>query len=376
MKILVINCGSSSLKYKLYEDYQELHSNTIENIGENKSKIKNHRVAIKIMIDDLIKNDIIKNLNEINAVGHRVVHGGKIKSTQIINQSLINEIKKNSILAPIHNPVNLIGIIESTKLIKNCKHVAVFDTAFHQTMPDYAKTYAIPYKFYKKNNVQRYGFHGISHKYMLLETCKLINKKVTSANIITCHLGNGSSIAAIKNGIVIDTSMGFTPLEGLTMGTRCGNIDPGIIFYMQAELKIKNNEIENILNKKSGLLGISGKSQDMRTLLENEKNNDKQSKLAIQIYCYNVIKYISMYAGILGNIDAIAIAAGIGENNPVIRKRITDIPLLNIKIDNRKNINANQKNAIISSIQSKIKVVTIKTDEEKMICNEILELLK
>jgi len=309
MKILVLNCGSSTIKYELFENTRSLKSGMIENVKDYKKQL----------------TKIIKSFDSIDIVGHRVVHGGKLTKPTLITQNTIKQIKKYSKFAPLHNPANLKGITIAKRLLPKTKQYAVFDTAFHSTMPEYAKVYAIPLKYYKQG-IQRYGFHGISHKYVYLEAKKQLKK---NPNIITCHLGAGCSITAIKQGKVIDTSMGFTPLEGLVMMTRCGDIDPGI------------NITKNELNHKSGLYGLTGYN-DFRDILKNK--NKKQVRLALDIFLYRLKKYIHAYAGILASVDAVVFTGGIGENNKAMLKKLT-----------------------------KHKALFIKTDEEKMIAIEILK---
>ena len=374
MKILVLNCGSSSIKYKLFEDENPLTQGLIERIGEKGSKIKNHKQGIKIMLQQLTESKKIKKLSEIKAVGHRVVHGGELSKSCLINKKIINIVKKYSPIAPLHNPVNLKGILEMKKVLPNIPHIAVFDTAFHQTMPEHAFIYALPYKFYKKENIRRYGFHGTSHQDVSQKAAKIIKKPFNKLNIITCHLGAGCSMAAIKKGKVIDTSMGFTPLEGLVMGTRTGDIDPGILIYLAENKKMKSAEIDNLLNNKSGLVGLSGLGKDMRLILKGYKKGNKKCKLALQIFCYRIKKYIAAYAAALENIDAIVFTAGIGENVPLVREWSANIPCLNIKID--KNKNQKTKEGLISSKQSKVKVLVIPTDEERMIALETRKFVK
>jgi acetate kinase len=372
-KILVLNCGSSSVKYSLFEDDNLLMKGLIEKIGEKNSKIKNHDSAINLMIKQILKSKKIISISEINAVGHRVVHGGEISKSCIINKKIINLIKNYSPLAPLHNPLNLKGILSMKKILPDVPNVAVFDTSFHQTMPEKSFIYPLPYEFYKKYKIRRYGFHGTSHHYIALESSKILKKNLKKLNLITCHLGAGCSITAIEKGKVIDTSMGMTPLEGLMMTTRSGDIDAGIIFYLYDNLKMSSKEINDLLNKKSGLIGVSGMGKDMRIILRGNKNNDRRCRLALEIFCYRLKKYISSYAGILGKVDAIIFTAGIGENVPLIRKLTTDIEFLNIKIDKNKN-SKNEK--IITSANSKIQVLVIPTDEEKMIAIETSKFLK
>lgn len=374
MKILVINAGSSSLKYQLFEKKGNLNflfKGIIERIGQ-KGKIKNHHEAVKKALNTLKDKHIINDLKEIKAVGHRVVHGGEkyVKPT-IITPKIQKEIQKLCKLAPLHNPPNLSGIKACKTLLKNVKQIAVFDTSFHQTIEPKAFLYALPYKYYDKLGIRKYGFHGTSHQYVSKETIKLLKKK--SSKIITCHLGNGSSVTAIKNGKSIDTSMGFTPLEGLPMGTRCGNIDPAIPAKLMEILKKSPEDIDKILNKSSGLKGISELSSDMRDLWKAYKTN-KKARLAISILSYKIAQYIGGYAASLNGLDAITFTGGIGEKADYVRKETCDyLSHLGVKLDIKKN-KACEK--VISSKNSKIKVFVIPTNEEKEIADQTLKVLK
>jgi len=371
-KILVLNCGSSSIKYNLFENGKTLTSGLIERIGEKDSKIKTHTQGIKLMVAQLLESGKIKSIKEIDGVGHRVVHGGELSKPSIINNKITNIIQKYCSVAPLHNPINLKGILEMKKILPKIKHVAVFDTSFHQTMPEHAFIYSIPYELYTKEGIRRYGFHGISHHYVSLRATELLEKK--DVNIITCHLGAGCSITAIKKGEVIDTSMGFTPLEGLVMGTRAGDIDSGIIIHLAKIKKMSFKEIDHLLNKKSGLAGISGLGKDMRLILKGYREGNKRCKLALEIFCYRIKKYIAAYAGALGKVDAIVFAAGIGENSPLVREWSAEIESIGISIDKRKNKKI--KEGIISTNNSKVKVMVIPTDEEKMIAIETIKLVE
>lgn len=375
-KILVLNCGSSSIKYELFEHQKSLTQGLIERIGEKGSKIKDHQQGIQIMIQKLLESKIIKSLLEIKAVGHRVVHGGELSKSCVINKKVINIIKEFSPIAPLHNPVNLKGIIEMQKILPKVQHIAVFDTAFHQTMPETSYLYAIPYELYKKHKIRRYGFHGTSHSYVSQRAAQLLKKPLNKINIITCHLGAGCSVTAVKQGKVIDTSMGFTPLEGLIMTTRGGDIDPGILIYLSEKLKMKTSEIDNLLNNKSGLKGISGVGKDFRLILKYAKQGNKRCQLALEMFGYRLKKYIGAYTAALGNVDAIIFTGGIGEHNTFIRTCVSNIKCLGIKIDETKNKKIDGKEGIISSANSKIKILVIPTDEEKMIAIETEELLK
>jgi acetate kinase len=384
MKILVINSGSSSLKFQLFGNGLKcLFRGMIDRIGlsgtafvengETKMEnIKNHSEAVLFALKILKKEKLIKNVKEIDAIGHRVVHGGeKYRDATLITPAVLKQIKKLCELAPLHNPPNLAAILACKEHIKNTSQVAIFDTAFHQSIPEKAYLYAIPYELYKKYGIRKYGFHGTSHKYITHVTNGLLKRKKTK--IIVCHLGNGCSITAVKNGKSVDTSMGFTPLEGIPMGTRCGDIDPAVVFELMEILKIDTNEIDVLLNKKSGLKGISGISSDMRDLWMKSKTN-KRAKLAISILAYRTAKYIGAYAASMNGLDAITFTAGMGQNAYYLRKEICEyLTYMGVHIDSAKN----KKNSkITSASHSKIKVFVIETDEEKQIAHETFSLLK
>ena len=324
MKVLAINCGSSSLKYKLFKapSFILIKKGLIARIKEPGSRIKNHYMAVLEVFKEILKAGI--EAKGISVIGHRVVHGAeKFKLPAAINGRVLNEIKKNIEIAPLHNPVNLEGILACRKLFPRAKQIAVFDTAFYQTIPKYAYLYALPYRFYSKYRIRRYGFHGISHQYVAEAACVILKKSLKRLKLITVHLGNGCSITAIDRGKPIDTSMGFTPLEGLIMGTRSGDIDPAVIIYLNRKLSLSLQKIDDILNKESGILGISGVSNDMRSIKKAIKKNNPRAKLALEMFIYRLRKYISMYIGILKGVDAIIFTAGIGENNPDLIKRVT-----------------------------------------------------
>lgn len=358
-KILVINCGSSSIKYKLYEFPRKrlLTKGLIEKIGEKGSKISTHANGVTELLSRLIKEKTIASMDEICAIGHRVVHGGEtFRKPHIIDETVLKKIRSCCQLAPLHNPANLAGIVGCRKALPNVPQVAVFDTAFHQTIPDYAYYYPIPLDYYLRYGVRKYGFHGTSHQYVAQKAADILKKPFSRLDLITCHLGNGCSIAAIKHGKVVDTSMGFTPLEGLMMGTRCGDVDIAAIFYLMEKEKLSIHEMDAILNKKSGLLGISGISNDMRTLKEKVKKGSELAKLALSMFAYRIKKYIGAYLLTLGGADAICFTAGIGENNPeMIAGFARDIKKL---------------------CGTRTKVMVIPTDEELMIASLTHALLK
>jgi len=342
MQIAVINSGSSSLKFKVFDmsTKEVLKSVLIEHIGEDGSDIKNHHEALQSIDIDF---------NQLGAIGHRVVHGGEeFHSSILINDKVIAKIKELSSLAPLHNPANLEGILVAKEKISNLPQIAVFDTAFHFHMPKEAFMYALPYEMYEKHKIRRYGFHGTSHSYISKEAAKILGKDVKELNLITLHLGNGASACAIEKGVSVDTSMGFTPLEGLIMGSRSGDIDPAIVFYMQRELKMSVDEVDKTLNKKSGLLGICG-DNDVREIIESQ---DEKAKLALSMMIRRIKKYIGSYFALLGHVDAIVFSGGIGENSKYIREKV----LQNLGFDTR--------------------ILVIKTDEELEIANECLGVLK
>lgn len=365
--ILILNSGSSSVKYTLFRNKKCFTQGIKENIGL-KTGEKNHEIAIKKILNQLVNDKFIKDISEIKIIGHRVVHGSDFfKRSIVINKNNLNKIKKISYLAPLHNPSNILGIEICQKILPKAKNVAVFDTEFYSSLPESAYLYALPYKFYQKYKIRRYGFHGISHKYIVQETQKILKKKVKK--IITCHLGAGSSITAVKDGKPIDTSMGFTPLEGLIMTTRSGSIDPFIPLYLIDNLKYTPKEVDEILNKKSGYLGICG-LKDFRNIL---KFKTKRAKLCYQMYLRSVVKHIGSYIVLLGGVDVIVFTAGIGEGSAKLRKDVINFfQFLGIKIDSKKN---NQRSLIISTSDSPIKVLTIPTNEELMIAQEVLKIL-
>ena len=396
MKVLVINCGSSSLKYQLIDSETEsvLAKGLCERIGidgalthqpAGKDKIKStpampdHKTAIGIVIDQLTdkENGVVESLDEIGAVGHRVVHGGeKFTSSCLINDESMKAIEECNDLAPLHNPANLIGIRACQELMPGVPMVAVFDTAFHQTMPDVAYTYGIPYEYYEKYKVRRYGFHGTSHSYVSKRTAEIVGKPYDQMKIIVCHLGNGASISAVNCGKSVDTSMGLTPLEGLVMGTRSGDLDPAIIDFVGKKEGLSLDEMNEVLNKKSGMLGISGVSSDGRDLEAAAETGNKRAQLALDVFDYRVIKYIGAYAAAMNGVDAIAFTAGIGENNIKMRKDVcSSLTYLGVKLDEEKN-NVRGEERIISADDSKVQVLLVPTNEELAIARETLALVK
>ena len=396
MNILVINCGSSSLKYQLINSETEgvLAKVLCERIGidgmltyqpeggeKEKSEIAmpTHTEAINAVLAALTneKSGVIKSLSEVGAVGHRVVHGGeKFTSSCLINDESMKAIEECNDLAPLHNPANLIGIRACQELMPGVPMVAVFDTAFHQTMPDVAYTYGIPYEYYEKYKVRRYGFHGTSHSYVSKRTAEIVGKPYDQMKIIVCHLGNGASISAVNCGKSVDTSMGLTPLEGLVMGTRSGDLDPAIIDFVGKKEGLSLDEMNEVLNKKSGMLGISGVSSDGRDLEAAAETGNKRAQLALDVFDYRVIKYIGAYAAAMNGVDAIAFTAGIGENNIKMRKDVcSSLTYLGVKLDEEKN-NVRGEERIISADDSKVQVLLVPTNEELAIARETLALVK
>ncbi len=386
MKILVINSGSSSIKYQLFEmpEAKVIAKGLLEKIGEGnsnftqksekgilelKKSIPDHENGIALILSALAdkENGAVDSIEEIAGVGHRVVHGGEGFSSSVrIAPEIIEKIRKYAGLAPLHNPPNLMGITACEKALPHAAQVASFDTAFHHSLPQKAYLYPIPYEMYKKYEIRKYGFHGTSHLYVARRAASLLNNP--EANLITCHLGNGCSITAVEKGVSVDTSMGFTPLEGLVMGTRCGDIDPAIIFYLLGK-GYSADELNVLLNKKSGLLGISGISNDMRNLTAAREKGDEKAKLAIDIFCYRLKKYIGSYLAVLGKTDAIVFTGGIGENNSLVRlESLKGLEHLGIEIDERVNANLPLRQEIrISNNSSRIKVFVIPTNEELQI---------
>ena len=396
MNVLVINCGSSSLKYQLINSETEgvLAKGLCERIGidgmltyqpeggeKEKSEIAmpTHTEAINAVLAALTneKSGVIKSLSEVGAVGHRVVHGGeKFTSSCLINDESMKAIEECNDLAPLHNPANLIGIRACQELMPGVPMVAVFDTAFHQTMPDVAYTYGIPYEYYEKYKVRRYGFHGTSHSYVSKRTAEIVGKPYDQMKIIVCHLGNGASISAVNCGKSVDTSMGLTPLEGLVMGTRSGDLDPAIIDFVGKKEGLSLDEMNEVLNKKSGMLGISGVSSDGRDLEAAAETGNKRAQLALDVFDYRVIKYIGAYAAAMNGVDAIAFTAGIGENNIKMRKDVcSSLTYLGVKLDEEKN-NVRGEERIISADDSKVQVLLVPTNEELAIARETLALVK
>ncbi|MGD0236575.1 MAG: acetate kinase [Syntrophorhabdales bacterium] len=388
MKILVINCGSSSIKYQLCQaDTDQVYAKgMVSRIGEEFSHIDHQAGTATIQEEvpglsysqgfrEIIKNlvhdkvGVITDTSEISAVGHRAVHGGAtfIKST-IITEGVIKQIEDCIPLAPLHNPANLIGIREAMKLFPRIPHVAVFDTAFHQTMPPKAYFYALPHEYYSTHKIRRYGFHGTSCRYVILRTADLLRQTVEKMKVIICHLGNGITIDAADRGKSIDTSLGFTPMPGVMMGTRCGDIDPGVLLYMGKQLGLSLDDIDQVLNRESGLLGISGVSSDMRRIVDGAGKGNRRCELAIEMFAYQAKKYIGAYAAALGGIDTLVFTAGIGENSPEVRAAICKgLEFLGIRLDTAKNNETFAVEELISSPDSTVNILVIPANEERMI---------
>lgn len=396
MKVLVINCGSSSLKYQLFDMDGEkvLAKGLVERIGIEGSRLKaegngnkelyeyemkDHKAALGYVLDALTNDKVgaIKSLDEVSAIGHRVVHAGeKYSSSVLVNDEVMKALEECIELAPLHNPPNITGIRAIQELMPGKPNVAVFDTAFHQTMPKEQFIYALPYEYYENNKVRRYGFHGTSHKYVSERAAAMLGKKPEEVNIITCHLGNGASLAAVKGGKSVATSMGLTPLEGLVMGTRCGDIDPQIITFIMAKYRLSLEEMNNIMNKKSGVLGISGVSSDFRDIEGAAAEGNERARLALDVFHDKVRKYIGAYATVLGKVDAIVFTAGLGENSKTSRAEICkNLEFMGIEIDEKKN-DIRGEEAVISADGSKVKVLVIPTNEELMIARDTLALSK
>lgn len=398
MKVLVINCGSSSLKYQLIDMVNEeaLAQGLVERIGiegsvltqkvEGKDKyivkeeMKDHKDAIRLVLEALVdeNNGVIKSMDEISAVGHRVVHGGeKYKESVVINDEVKANIEECFKLAPLHNPANMIGIKACEELMPNTPMVAVFDTAFHGTMPEDAYLYALPYELYEKDGIRKYGFHGTSHKYVSQTCAEVMGRDIKDLKIITCHLGNGASLCAVKNGVSVDTSMGFTPLEGVAMGTRCGNIDPAIVTFLMKEEGLSVDEVNDLLNKKSGVLGISGISSDFRDIEDAAFNKgNRRAQLALRIFEYKIRTTIGAYAAAMGGVDAIVFTAGVGENGPETREKCLEgLEFLGVEIDKEAN-NVRGNIREISKAGCNVKAFVIPTNEELVIARDTLELIK
>lgn len=391
-KIIAINAGSSSLKFQLFEMPEEkvITKGLIERIGLNDSifnitvndekqteilDIPNHEVAVKLLLEKLTSLGIIKSLSEINGVGHRVVHGGEVfHDSVLINDEVIRQLEDLSELAPLHNPANIIGIKAFQNALPNVPAIAVFDTAFHQTMPESSFLYSLPYEYYKKYGIRKYGFHGTSHKYVSERAAKMLGRPIEQLRLISCHLGNGASIAAIEGGKSIDTSMGFTPLAGVAMGTRSGNIDPALIPFIMEKTGKTVDEVLHVLNKESGLLGISGMSSDLRDIELQASEGNERADLALEIFANRIHKYIGTYAAKMSGVDAIIFTAGIGENSDLVREKVLHgLEFMGVYWDTQLN-KIRGKEAFISYPHSPVKVMVIPTNEEVMIARDVLRI--
>lgn len=397
MKILVLNCGSSSVKYKLIDtdNAHTLAEGGVEKIGledgflkykshDGTKKIINlgltdHKGSVLAILNLLTdpKEGCIKNFNEIDAVGHRVVHGAeKFNKSVLITDEVMQQIKDCYDLAPLHNPANVVGIEAVTSILPDIKQVGVFDTAFHQTMPASSFMYALPYKFYKKDGVRRYGFHGTSHRYVSQRVCEILGVDINTQKIITCHVGNGGSITAVLNGKSIDTSMGLTPTEGLMMGTRSGDVDPGALIYLMKKHNLSADDMQKVINKESGVLGVSEISSDMREIEAAVAQGDPRAKLALDVYEKRIIKFIGAYAAEMGGVDIIVFTGGVGENQTGVRENVCKpLGFMGVEIDARLNATIKGEEKIISSDSSKVKVVVVPTDEELMIAKDTEEIV-
>jgi acetate kinase len=398
MNILVLNCGSSSIKYALYnmDDKSIMASGGAERVGLDgafvKVKLPNgekkkimhdipeHTEGVKFIFKLLTDPEIgaIKDLKEIDAVGHRMVHGGeKFNKSVILNDEVLKEFEACSDLAPLHNPANLKGVNAVSELMPGLPQIGVFDTAFHQTMPKYAYLYALPYDLYETYHVRRYGFHGTSHRYVSQRVCEFLNVKAEDKKIITCHIGNGGSVAAVKYGKCMDTSMGLTPLEGLMMGTRSGDVDAGAVTFLQKKLNLNPDQLSDLLNKKSGVLGVTDISSDMREIVEAMNKGNERATLALDMYNYRIKKYVGAYAAAMGGCDIIVFTAGVGENQFEMREAVCkDMEYMGVKLDKELNRSIHSTEAVISTPDSKVTVVVIPTDEELMIATDTMNLLK
>ena len=396
MKVLVLNCGSSSLKYQLIDMETEnvMAKGLCERIGIEGSRLKHqpdgkdavifddyqesHAVSVKMVLDALTHPEygVVKSMKEINAVGHRVVHGGEYFAGSVIITDEVKEaLEKCCDLAPLHNPANLIGIAACEEIMPGVPQVGVFDTAFHQTMPERAYLYALPYEYYEKYKVRRYGFHGTSHRFVSEEVCKMMDRPYDQTKVITCHLGNGGSVCAVRNGKSIDTTMGFTPLEGLVMGTRAGDVDVAAVTYLMKKEGLSADEMDNILNKKSGVLGLSGVSSDFRDIEEAAEAGNDRAEVALDVFAYKVAKRIGAYAAAMNGVDAIVFTAGLGENSGATRRAICDyLGWMGVHIDSYNN-SLRGKAIEISATDSRVRVYVIPTNEELVIARDTKELL-
>ena len=401
MIVLVINCGSSSLKYQVLDmrsdnDYNLMAKGLVERIGletgeithrhSGKDKlviskpVPDHTEGIKSVLELLTDSEhgVLKSLEQIEAVGHRVAHGGELfPESCVVDDKVIEGIRNLCELAPLHNPANLLGIEAVKKLLPQVPQVAVFDTSFHQTMPDYAYMYAIPYELYEKYGVRRYGFHGTSHKFVAYRACEFLGMDIANSKIVTCHLGNGGSVTAVLNGKSVDTSMGFTPVEGVVMGTRCGNIDAGAVTYLQSKLGLDVDGITKLLNKKSGFLGVSGVSSDCRDIVNAYENGNYRAGLSLNMFYHSVRKYIGAYSAVMGGLDVIVFTGGIGENDSDARRDIcSTLGYLGVDFDEAANKGVRGEDKLLTRPDSRVKVLTLSTNEELVIARDTMNLTR
>ena len=401
MIVLVINCGSSSLKYQVLDmrsdnDYNLMAKGLVERIGletgeithrpSGKDKlviskpVPDHTEGIKSVLELLTDSEhgVLKSLEQIEAVGHRVAHGGELfPESCVVDDKVIEGIRNLCELAPLHNPANLLGIEAVKKLLPQVPQVAVFDTSFHQTMPDYAYMYAIPYELYEKYRVRRYGFHGTSHKFVAYRACEFLGMDIANSKIVTCHLGNGGSVTAVLNGKSVDTSMGFTPVEGVVMGTRCGNIDAGAVTYLQSKLGLDVDGITKLLNKKSGFLGVSGVSSDCRDIVNAYENGNYRAGLSLSMFYHSVRKYIGAYSAVMGGLDVIVFTGGIGENDSDARRDIcSTLGYLGVDFDEAANKGVRGEDKLLTRPDSRVKVLTLSTNEELVIARDTMNLTR
>ncbi|MBE9467610.1 MAG: acetate kinase [Bacteroidetes bacterium] len=399
MIVLVLNCGSSSIKYQVLnmaKDAELLAKGLIEKIGlsdsslthsktgDDKYKVEknipDHTVGINLILETLVckEHGVVSNLSEIKAVGHRVAHGGEnFNKSVLVTESVKSDIEKCIELAPLHNAANLKGILAMEKILPGVPQIAAFDTSFHQSMPAYSYLYGIPYELYEKYKIRRYGFHGTSHRYVAEKACKILNMDVKNSKIITCHLGNGASIAAIKDGKSLDTSMGFTPVEGLMMGTRCGNLDIGVLLFLAEKEGLTIQSTNDLFNKKSGVAGVSGVSSDMRDIEKAVAEGNERAAVALEMYSYRVKKYIGSYAAAMGGVDLIIFTGGIGENDTGVRENsCKGLEFLGVNFDTKINSVTRGKDVVLSKENSKVAVMTITTNEELVIATDTMNIVK
>ncbi|MFW5905497.1 MAG: acetate/propionate family kinase [archaeon] len=390
--ILVLNVGSTSVKYELFDDLESVTEGAVTGIDEAESRVRqtaggttaestehvaDHAAAIDIALACLTdcENAVLTDLEAIDAVGHRVVHGGPLSESLLIDEDVKETIREYVPIAPLHNPVNLAGIEATEAALPDVPQVAVFDTAFHQSLPPRAYLYGLPYEYYEEHGIRRYGFHGISHQYVSREAAAMLDRSVEETNLITCHLGGGCSMAAIEGGRSVDTTMGFSPLEGLLMATRTGDLDPTVVQYLVDEAGMDLDEVFAVLNHESGLAGLSGIGEDMRELLTAREAGDERAALAIDVFTYRIVKYVGAYTVILGDVDGLVFTAGIGENASAIREQVCAAPGLGLDLNDERNRATRGESAVISSDDSEVPVLTVPTDEELMIARETAALV-